>query len=771
MYSLLLALVAHAGGLPADILTQADAGATEESGDRYGWALATGDFDGDGFEDLATGSPYEDDGAVDTGMITVHYGGWSGIDSGGAERITQRSVVTATNEDNDRFGWSLAVGDFDHDGYDDLAVGVPYEDTDGATDTGMVAILYGSPSGLLPSNTEAVTQNSVVTATNEDGDLFGWSLAAGDFDRDGFDDLAVGVPYEDTDGANDTGLLGVLYGSPSGLLPSSSESITQNSVITATNETGDHFGLALAAGDFDRDGYDDLAVGVPDEDTDGATNTGMVGLLYGSSSGLLPSNTEAFTQSSVVTATNENQDRFGFSLAVGDLDDDGYDDLVVGVPYEDSGAMDDGMIAVMYGTSSGLLPAHTEAITQLSAGEIKESGDRFGYSLAVGDLDDDGVSDLVVGMPWEDHDGATDNGAFAAFFGSTSGLLPARADWWQQGSFGGAEESNDRFGHTLAVGDFDGDGRDEVAVGAPYEAVGNLASAGAAFVSTLDPAVAALDATGAIVIDAGSGQVLGAKRPDHRRAMASTTKVMTALLVSEEITAGGLTLNTMVTVGSNATLPIFATTSLMGLATGDRLSVRDLLYGLMLPSGNDAAVALAEAVAGSEAAFADMMNDRAEDLGLDDTSFVYAHGRDPEDMNSAECSGDEFGTPACAHYSTPRDLATLARFAMGDPLFATIVGTPGWMTTTWVSSAGVAKNARQCSSNDLIRDGGGGCSAQAWAMPGAYGIKTGTTDRAGACLVAGVDDGSADVISVILGSTERYAPSTALLEWGLSVAP
>ena len=147
--------------------------------------------------------------------------------------------------------------------------GVPWEDTGGATDTGMIAILFGSGSGLLPSNSEAITQNSVVSSTNEDGDRFGYSLATGDFDRDGYDDLAVGVPYEDTGGANDTGMVAILFGSNAGLLPSNTEAITQNSVVSTTNETGDRFAFSLATGDLDGDGYDDLAVGVPYEDTDG----------------------------------------------------------------------------------------------------------------------------------------------------------------------------------------------------------------------------------------------------------------------------------------------------------------------------------------------------------------------------------------------------------------------------------------------------------------------------------------------------------------------
>lgn len=750
-----------------DLLTQSDASSSDEPSDHFGKALATGDFDNDGYQDLAIGAPDEDDGGTDSGIVFIFLGGSNGIGSGGWEKFTQSSVVTGSNEDGDRFGFSLAAGNFNGDAYDDLAVGVPYEDTDGATDTGLVAIMYGSSGGLYPTHTESITQNSVNGASNETGDRFGYALAAGNFDNDNYDDLAIGVPYEDTGGANDTGLVAIMFGSSSGLLPSNTEVITQTSVSDATNEDGDNFGLSLAAGNFDNDAYDDLAVGVPREDTGGADDTGLLAILYGSSAGLYPVKSEVITQTSVNGTSNEDGDQFGWALAVGDFDDDGYDDLAASAPFEDhDGAANTGMVALLYGSSSGLLPAQTEWITQNSADAGNELNDNFGAALTTADFDDDGHSDLVVGVPFEDVAAHTDNGVVMVFFGGNAGVLPARSYWLRQGPFGGAEEDGDRFGSALAAGDFDDDGLPELAVGAPYEDVGVVQNSGAVFVSTLEPAAPDIEAAAAIVIDTNTGKTYAAKLPDERRAVASTAKMMTALLIIEAANRGDILYGDTVTISGEAA---GIGGSEMNVMANDRVLVIDLLYGLMLPSGNDAAIALAEHLDGTEDDFADRMNDRAQDLGLTNTHFIYAHGRDPATVDKPLCEGNDFDNPNCAQYSSARDLAMLARFALSEPMFAQVVRTSRW--TAAVRRGSSLLTFQLCNTNELIQDGTGTCNATTNLYNGAYGVKTGTTDLAKECLVAAAARGNEDIISVVLGTEQRYTDSTRLLDYGFQVGP
>ncbi len=804
----------------ADTFTQATAGSADENWDMFGQVLATGDFNNDGFDDLVISAPYEDtNGATNGGRIFVFYGSLNGLQyRRNSENFTQNSIDNATNEDNDRFGWALAVGNFNGDEYEDLAVGVPYEGTGGEVDTGMVAILFGSAQGLLPSSTEAFTQDSLVSASNEAGDRMGWSLAAGNFNGDNYDDLAVGIPYENTDGAVNAGLVGIFFGSAQGLLPSNSEAITQNSLINSTNEKNDYFGYALAAGNFNGDAYEDLAVGIPGEDTDGAVDTGLVGIFFGSAQGLIPSNSQAFTQNSINRARNEEGDQLGKALAVGNFNNDQYDDLAIGVSQEDSGeSVNAGSTYIMYGSGNGLLPAKSEVLGQTKAYDTSEANDHAGSSLATGDFDGDGFDDLIIGVPNEDIINSSENsGTIQAFFGSSDGLLealdPHRSYWAGQISFGGLENAQDTFGFALASGDFDNNGKDGLAVGTPGKTVDDRVSSGAVYVQEIDPALPMIDARAAIVMDRNTGEILGSKMPDMRLAMASTTKIMTALLAVEAIENGALKLGDLYTISENAakvngtwedkvriTDPGDTTFlrgdqvertefirvnekmqeqggksaegdpaddgrgSTLGLWIGDRISLRDLLYGTMLPSGNDAAIAVAEAVSGTESSFVLDMNSRALQLGLNRTIFQSPHGRDPETIKPL-CPGITFEKSInledslCRHFSTARDLARLAKFALNKKLFREIVQTQSYDTRTWVNEDLNNKNKNIKNSNRLAE-----------FYEGVYGVKTGTTGNAGECLVFAAERSGVDLVGVVLGATRstgnRYTDSTTILDF------
>ena len=408
---------------------------------RLGAALAAGDFNADGVADVAAGGPA-------AGTVRIFYGHRVGLTGVFTEDVAQEDIG-ATSEDGDDFGATLAAGDFDGDGVDDLAIGTPGED-DQATDDGMVCVVYGRVGGLRDDDGvlrfERLSQTHV-GARSEDGDRFGSALAAGDFDGDGVDDLAVGVPDENDD-ARDDGMVVVFYGSvASGLLHRVDGEVRAVAFerlaqvhAGATGEEGDRFGDSLATGDFDGDGFRDLAVGVPGED-DAVTDEGIVIVFRGSIHGLLrlvdgevqAVASERLSQSHA-GATNEAGDRFGSALAAGDFDGSGTDDLAVGVPDEDDEADDAGMVIVFYGSSAhGLLRSVAgaqravafERLSQRHAGATNEAGDRFGASLAMGDFDDDGVGDLAVGVPGED-DEARDDGMVVVFAGLQVASLVAQ---------------------------------------------------------------------------------------------------------------------------------------------------------------------------------------------------------------------------------------------------------------------------------------------------------------------------------------------------------
>ena len=358
------------------------------------------------------------------------------------------------------------MSDFNRDGFADLVVGIPGESPGDDPQSGSIAVLLGSNNGLVGS--EIFEQENLDLGTNEFGDSFGEALAVGDFDNDGFDDLIVGIPGESPGGDPRSGAIAILRGSSEGLVASRIEE--QESLDLGTNETDDAFGEALAVGDFNNDGFDDLIVGIPGESPGGDPQSGSIAILRGSSEGLVASRIEE--QESLDLGTNETDDAFGEALAVGDFNNDGFDDLIVGIPGESPGGdPQSGSIAILRGSSEGLIASRIEEQESLDLG-TNEFGDSFGEALAIGDFNNDGFDDLVVGAPGESPGGDPDSGAIFILQGSNDGLEASRV-FEQENLDLGTNEFGDSFGEALAVGDFNNDGFDDLAVGIPGESPGD----------------------------------------------------------------------------------------------------------------------------------------------------------------------------------------------------------------------------------------------------------------------------------------------------------
>lgn len=407
------------------------------SDDFFGFSTVTGDFDGDGRDDLAIGAPGDNaDSNTAEGVVNVLYGSNTGLTAIGNQLWSQEDffVPSATIRE---FGGDLTAGDFNGDGRDDLVIRYEVAPQPNDFHGGGLRVLYGTSNGLTASGWQGWYPDDGLGDADqfESGD-FGEALATGDFDGDGTDDLAVGAPLEDlgdTSGATSGGTVNVIYGSGTGLDYPGNQLWTQNTHgVRGKAEEGDYFGTSLAAGDFDGDGYDDLAVGSR-EGIGTIHNAGAVNVLYGSGDGLTAEGNQIWHQNRPgIKGVAKSGDLFGAGntafhnpLGVGDFNGDGFDDLAIGVLGEDlPNAENAGAVNVIYGSSDGLTAKGNQLWHQNTFGikDVAELEDNFGHHLGVGDLNGDGIDDLVIGVMGENINGIVNAGAVNVLYGSTNGL-------------------------------------------------------------------------------------------------------------------------------------------------------------------------------------------------------------------------------------------------------------------------------------------------------------------------------------------------------------
>jgi hypothetical protein len=333
------------------------------------------------------------------------------------------------------------VGDFNGDGHQDLAIGVQFEDIGSTSNAGAVNVLPGSAGGLSSTGDRLLHQDAKRFAgSSERDDLFGAALAAGDLDGNGRDDLVAGVPGEALGTTARAGVIQVVRADTSGLNGLLDRLWFQgNSSVIDAAEVGDRFGAAVAVGNFNGDSFDDVAVGAPLEDLGARADVGAVAVLYGSNAGPSATNNELWSEADSAKTTGDTAntgDRFGFALTAGDFNGTGIEDLAIGVPFNDFAATNAGSVDVLYGIESGLsTPQHFTQST-ITGAEGGEQDDNFGSALANGDYNADGRSDLAIGVPREDVGGAQDAGAVDVAHGAATTLSPATAQHWTQEGFG-----------------------------------------------------------------------------------------------------------------------------------------------------------------------------------------------------------------------------------------------------------------------------------------------------------------------------------------------
>lgn len=657
-------LLASATALPVrahlSIIRQGhECAGANEVGDQHGYAVAAGDFNGDGYDDLAMGAVHEDVGTVaNAGAVVVSWGSEHGITHVGSTIYTADDM-TGSVESFANVGQSLAAGDFNGDGIDDLAVGAPY--ADGAVnDCGLVYVMRGSAGGLQPWG---IVDHADLAFTADLNDQFGFSLAVGNFNLDAYDDLAIGAPGVDLASGMAFYALGSVIG------PFDGGFLRKDMFGFPFNQPGDRFGFSVAVGNVVGSAHEDMIIGSPYEDSvTGLQDFGRIYVVPGHSAGV--GALGAVMHAS--PASVQGGERFGFAVAAGDLYGTPYEAVVAGAPGRSvSGHAGAGRVVVMPGGSSDLDLANALFLTQDVTGWTIEGNELFGNAVAVGHFwDDDGFEDLAVGYPGDGYGFTTAAGGVSLIFGGPDG--PTGTYGWYgfaQWNLNEFAETSDVLGLSLCFGEFDETNRGNLAVGAP----GEDSFAGLVHVIAPWRQVYNLTCERSVAYDCDHNLVFSQK-PFDKVKIASTTKIMTVLIACErsQLPASD---PLHVDLDTPYTVPAWVANNIPGsqvpLVQGEWMTLEDLMYTCLMLSGNDAANAIADLLAGSLGpnislpAFVGEMNARASALGMAGSHFHNPAGLDNEPV------GPELGE----HYSTPYDMGLLSRAAMQNPLFAEIAGT------------------------------------------------------------------------------------------------
>jgi hypothetical protein len=385
-----------------------------------------GDLNGDGYADVAVGAFEYDNGESEEGRVYVYFGSATGLNA-------VAGWTAEGNQSDAKFGHSSAGVDINGDGYSDLLVGA-YRYDNGQANEGRAFIYLGASDGL-----STVTNWSA--ESNQNNAEYGVEAGtAGDVNGDGYADLIVGAHKYDN-GQTDEGAAFVFYGSPSGLSGAANWFVD-------SNQAGAWFGHSVTtAGDVNGDGYSDVIIGSP-RYTNGQAEEGRAFVYYGSASGL--SMTPAwFAESNQATASLG-----GAVSTAGDVNGDGYADVLVGANSYDNGQIDEGTAYVYHGSPSGL------SATPNWTGESNQASADFGFKLSgAGDVNGDGFSDIIVGARFYDN-GQVDEGAAFVYHGSSTGLS-LTPNW-----LGDSNQASALLGPVTGAGDVNGDGFSDVVVGA-----------------------------------------------------------------------------------------------------------------------------------------------------------------------------------------------------------------------------------------------------------------------------------------------------------------
>ncbi|MCF2494590.1 FG-GAP-like repeat-containing protein [Dyadobacter chenhuakuii] len=427
----------------------ANASAAFESNQTSAWmgyaVSSAGDINSDGYSDLLVGAPMFDKGHTNEGVVFVYHGSASGP-------ILNPVLILEGNQNEAQYGYAVSTaGDVNKDGYSDIIIGARFYDK-GQTNEGAAFVYHGSANGIVV--------NATVLQSNQADANFGKSVSlAGDVNADGYSDLLVGAPLFESGGQADEGAAFIFHGSASGINPIAA-------ITLEGNQASGQFGHATAgAGDINGDGYSDIVIGAYAYDK-GQTNEGVAFIYHGSALGIS-------NNANTILEGNQANAQFGISVSgAGDINGDGYSDLVVGASAYDKNFGDEGAAFIYKGSANGVITAPASIIYS------NQGAAQLGAAVAnAGDVNGDGFSDLLLTASRYDK-GQTNEGVVFLHLGSPTGIQNTPTSTFE------GDQAEAFLGSATGVasaGDVNGDGYSDIVIGA-YSFDKGQVDEGAAFV-------------------------------------------------------------------------------------------------------------------------------------------------------------------------------------------------------------------------------------------------------------------------------------------------